>query len=452
MSVADGTRNGLSVTEAVRIAQSMHAAGLIDFIDLSYGSRYNYPKVIGGMEQPLGYELVDSALVASAVPVPSIVVGRIKTLRQADDLIRDGVADLIGMVRATIADPDIVRKSRLGLAATVRPCIACNQGCVGGLHGPAMRIGCAVNPRAGRETVEPPEPTLESRLSAIGEGARPRVIVIGGGPSGMEAARVAATAGCHVVLYEASYALGGQLRLARRVPHRAEIGEISDWLERELDRLGVEVRRSAPMTPDELATLEAEVVVVATGSRPRRDGFQARRPTTPVPGSELPHVYTSWDVLEGMGDIRGNVIVFDDVGHYEAAGVVEHLLWAGASVTMLTSQPRLASQLASTHVDEALKRRLHLAGLRFVPDVALTSISQGAVTWEGNWGGGAETASADAVVLVSHNVATGDAVRDAVRHARVDVIGDALSPRFLQVAIAEGRRAGFAAANVAPAK
>ena len=194
----------------------------------------NVTKVIGGMEEPLGYELPYSAPVAKHAAVPTIVAGRITSLEQADELVRTGVADLVAMTRAHIADPDLVRKSISGSARRVRPCIGCNQGCIGAASSPYARFGCTVNPSAGFESVE---------LEIV---ARPhqaqRVLVVGGGPAGLEAARSAALQGDQVVLCEASSALGGQLIVAQAAPTRERVGDFATWLAAEVRELGIDIR------------------------------------------------------------------------------------------------------------------------------------------------------------------------------------------------------------------
>jgi 2,4-dienoyl-CoA reductase-like NADH-dependent reductase (Old Yellow Enzyme family) len=436
VSASDEADGGQTVADTTALVIELAGARMIDFLDVSLGSRYAYHRVIGGMEQPRGYELELATPVTRAVSVPTIVAGRITTLAQADEIIRSGQADLVSITRATIADPDLVVKSRRGHGAQVRPCIACNDGCVGGLHGPEHRVGCTVNPRAGREHGAQ-EIASPAQLSG-------QIMVLGGGPSGMEAARVAAQAGAAVALYEATAELGGQLRLARRAPHRSEIGKIADWLEAELHRLGVDVHLGQAISPHEAAELSSGPIVVATGSRPRRDGRQTRRPAIVLEGTGLRHVGTSWDVFEGTHALGRDVLVFDDVGHYEAIAVVEKVIAAGDRATLATSLPRLGARLEYSHVDEAVKRRLTSERFSFMPDVALHRITESSVELGSVWGDDRRSLPADAVVLVCHNEASGQPFRDVLR-SRSHVAGDAVSPRFLTTAIAEGQRAAIEA-------
>src|SRR3546814_993741 len=162
-----------------------------------------FPKMIGGRFEPAGYELATSAPVTAAVKVPRIVTGRFRWLEEVSQVIAEGTADLVGRTRAHIADAAIVRKTREGREAEIRPCIGCNQGCVGMLLGPERRMGCTVNPYIGREGE-----VSDDRLPPAD--AKRTVLVIGGGPAGMEAARVSRLRGQNVILAAAAHQLGGQ--------------------------------------------------------------------------------------------------------------------------------------------------------------------------------------------------------------------------------------------------
>lgn len=178
---ADETAGGVGPGENQACVAALEAEGLVDFVDVSLGNYHSFPKLIGGMHEPVGYELETAVPVTEKASVPTLVTGRFRTLEEADQVIRLGQADLVGMTRATIAEPDLVKKTIAGDVDRVRPCIACNQGCVGQLLGPERRVGCAVNAAAGQELK-----LGDDKLPAI-DTAR-HVVVVGGGPAGMEAA------------------------------------------------------------------------------------------------------------------------------------------------------------------------------------------------------------------------------------------------------------------------
>jgi 2,4-dienoyl-CoA reductase-like NADH-dependent reductase (Old Yellow Enzyme family)/thioredoxin reductase len=427
--------DGYHGDETVALVHALERENLVQFIDLSVASSYSYHRVIGGMDEVQGYQLPYSVPVAEATSVPTMVAGRIKTLEHAERIIAAGQADMVAMVRATIADPELVAKSLRGEEHRIRPCIGCNQGCVGGNAVIGGRIGCAVNPTAA-------VPAASAALTPAAPGQQ--ILVIGGGPAGMEAARVAAERGHSVVLCEQADELGGQLRFARNAPYREEIGEIGDWLASELGELKVDIRPGTHVTPDLVRELGVTKVIVATGSRPRADGFQVAAPRA-VPGADLPHVVNSWDVLADPPAVA-EAVVFDDVGHYEAIGVAEALLDAGAHVTFLTRMASLAPLLEGPRTVNAIKSRWVDRNVTVVHDVRVDRIDTEKVTISSVYGSGqGRHISAELVVMVCHNESQ-HGLADELRAQGIEVhlVGDALTPRFLQVAIAEGHRVGAA--------
>ena len=318
-AVGDG---GVTEHDCPGLVRVLADDGLIDYVNLTYGSCLRPHKIMGGMHELPGYELEAAAPVVAAVDLPAIVTGRFRTLAEADQLIAEGVADMVGLTRAHIADPDLVAKSVEGREAEVRPCIAGNDGCVGGLN--RGRLSCAVNPAVGRELEFPRlEPSTQPR----------QVVVVGGGPGGMEAARRAAEQGHSVVLFEARDCLGGAVRQAQELPTRALLGDICDWQERELSRLGVDVRLNQAADVDVITAARPHLVVVATGAT----------------GAELPDISTM---------PKGTTAVVDDrFGGYEALGLAEWLATRGLAVTVTTPGRRVAANaLLDLVVQPALER------------------------------------------------------------------------------------------------
>lgn len=443
----DLSAGGLSVEDVQRAVAALEERQLIDFVDVSLGDYHAFPKLIGAMHEPLGYEMPTSAPIARAARTPAIVTGRFRTLEEADQVIRLGDADLVALTRAHIADPDLVKKTLAGHPEQVRPCIACNQGCVGGLLGSAARMGCTVNPAIGLED------TLEdARLVAA---ATPRkVLVVGGGPAGMEAARVAALRGHHVTLAEASIDLGGALRIAARAPQRHGIADIAVWLEQEVYRLGVDVRLSTYLSADDICGMAPDAVILATGSMPRMDGIQLSHPGEPIAGIDRPQVLSSWDLLlERPPRAVKSAVVIDDVGHYEGIAAAEHLVAQGAEVHFVTRHTAFAHQMeAALSAEPALQR---LARGRFTLHLRTRALAIGHDDVEllpgflPAGGPGAFRVPADRVVFISHNQPNRDLANelaDALAGSGIalQVVGDANSPRFLPVAIREGRLAGMA--------
>ena len=426
------------------VARRLAERGLIDYLNASMGDYYAMHWMMGAMDRPAGYMLPSSAKVTGSVSgIPRILTGRFRTLEEVEQVLRTGECDLVSMVRAHIADPDIVRKTRDGREGEVRPCIGCNQGCVARTSGVDARLGCTVNPAVGRER--------EYADDAIGLTAQPRrVVVIGGGPAGLEAARVARLRGHLVTLYEAYDRLGGALNVARRAPKTQGLDDILEWYKTELRRLGVECRLSALMEADDIAALDPEVVIVATGAEPTMDGRLIAAPGEVVDGIDAPHLRTSVQLLTQPPPTAGSeALVVDDVGQYEAVSVVEFLLEHGVHVTAATRLPMFGPLVdAAMRMTPALER-INAAPARFatLTRVTLASVRPGKATVRSLAGAADSTVAADLVVLVTYKTPRGALAAElAGRVPDVRVVGDALAARDLQVAIREGNEAARAIA------
>ncbi|MBW8911279.1 MAG: FAD-dependent oxidoreductase, partial [Sphingomonas sp.] len=409
---------------------------LIDFVDVSHGDYYNFDAIIGGMHRPTGYELESAALITAGTKLPRIVAGRFRTLDDVEQVLREGAADLVSMVRAHIADPAIVRKTLDGKADQVRPCLGCSQGCLGGVAR-SGQIGCTVNPAVGLES------TLSEDLISQAETPK-RVLVVGGGPAGMEAARLAALRGHEVVLAEASASLGGAVNVAKLAPKLYGLADITEWLEREVYRLGIEVRLSSYMDADDIRAEHADHVIIATGSLPRVNGFQIAAPGEPATGTDLPHVISSTDLLTRKDLTLGQrALILDDTGHYEGIAAAEYLIAQGVAVTWLTRFSMFAPQADMFNRATPALERLLKGEFELLTRHHLVEVRPGECSVRPLQSTKLRTVPADLVIMVQ----PGEPLRDVYNElqntvASLSIIGDAATPRDVQFAISDGHMAG----------
>jgi len=432
-------KGGMTAEDNAEVARRLEAEGLIDFLDISMGGYYNEPPMIQTMAEGVGYEMPTSRIIGAAVTVPVIVSGRFRALEEADQVIAHGEADMVSMVRAHIADPDLVRKTVEGRFDDVRPCIGCNHGCIGApQEGSLPHMGCTVNPAVGREL------ELGSDLIRTVANKR-RVLVVGGGPAGMEASRLAALRGHHVVLVEASSRLGGAIDIARRAPRRYGIADITDWMQKQIYQLGVEVRLSTYFEASDVREMAPDAVIIATGSSPRMDGYQTVAPGEVAAGVDLPHVMSTIDLLSSpTRDFGRTALVWDDVGHYEGIAACEFLVDKGLDVTCVTGNISFAHRMEFSWATlPALERmtkskRFHVLARHKLIEIKRNSTSVCAV-----YNDHVLDVAADTVVLVSYNRPNRELCDELAGYAgEVKVAGDANSPRYLMTAIREGHLAG----------
>lgn len=427
----------LSVGETGEIATRLESQGLIDYLNISHGDYYRMIEQIGSMVDPAGYQLETASVIASGVRVPRLVTGRFRTLEEVEQVLREGAADIVSMVRAHIADPDIVRKTIDHGSDRVRPCLACNQGCVGGAI-TTGRVGCVVNPAVGFEA------TLAEEL--IGTTKQPKkVLVVGGGAAGMEAARAAALRGHRVVLAEASPRLGGALNLIRHAPKLATMEDYRQWAEAEVYRLGVDVRLSSFLDADDVRAEGADVVIIATGALPDMSGFQVALPSLPMTWSPEARVISSLELLAGVEKDWGrSVVVYDDVGDYEAIACAEFLIQRGVLVTFVTRQPMFGQIMEATARAEPALDRLGRDGrLQIHTRARMVSAAKGEAVFKAH-GMPERTVPADTVVFVGYKLPNDELIQTLGGEEQMIIhrVGDALSARDLQAAIREGHLAG----------
>jgi mycofactocin system FadH/OYE family oxidoreductase 2 len=411
---------GLTLEHSVQTVQILDRDGLLDYFNTSLGTAtHTLYMVEGSMHLPPGYQLFTAAALREVTDLPVIGVGRVKDPVQAEQALAAGVCDLVGMVRQQIAEPHTARKAREDRVEEIRLCISCNQDCIG-REGLNLEIGCIENPAAGHER----------ELAALRPAPRRRrVLVVGGGPAGMQCAVVAARRGCAVTLCEAQPELGGQIRLAARVPNRAEVGDLARNLEGELRRERVEVRLGARVTAEDVLAGGWGAVVCCTGVRPQ----------PPAPG-----VLSVWDVMGGA-EVGERVALVDLVGFHQATSTAEWLAQRGHQVEVLTPALVAGQDLGLTLDLENWHRRVLALGVRIFTSVAPLGYERACVqAVEAYSGRMVEFGPFDTIVVVNHGQADDELYRALKGRVEVHRAGDCLAPRRAGNAINEGHRVALA--------
>ena len=421
-------RGGLTHDDARRVAAALETTGQIDFMDISLGTFHNLFLVEGSMHTPLAYTVSLSAGIRSVVDIPVYATNRINDPHLAEKILEDGQGDMVNMVRALIADPELPNKARAGRDEDIRQCIACNQGCIGRM-GLGYTIGCMQTPAAGNE-------------KRLGVGTlRPcervkRVVVIGAGPAGLEAARTAALRKHRVILLEKGSEVGGQNLLAAKVAGRQEIQGVTRWLIGQVSKLDIDLRLGVEATADTVLAENPDAVVVATGSVPK---------DKPFPGNYAPpRVVNTWQILSGEVEAGQRVLFIDLNGHHHGTGTAELLADQGKSVHMLMPALFPGSALGPLQDLFLSRKRLALKGVTFTPDIAVLEIQATVVKGLNVYSNEMiDFEDYDTVVLAAGNVSAAALYFELKgKVGELYRIGDCVAPRLTDMAIADGHRIG----------
>lgn len=427
----DLTEGGLRPDDAARIAVALESR--IDYLSVMVGNNNRLEaRVRHWPPTPARAGLfreVVRTVKRAVTTVPVAGVGRILTLALAEDLLRAGDADLVGMVRAQIADPELVPLSRDGHSDRVRPCIGANV-CVNRLL-EAKPLACLVNPDVAAADALASTPRLDG-LS---------VVVVGAGPAGLESARRLATRGAAVILFEAAGRVGGRMAVWSEAPSRREFLKYVKWQEKQLRSLGVDLHLHTHADAARISAAGPDLVVLATGA--------AAEPVPLVSDDDTVRTVTADHAFDGT--VSGKVVVFDAVGDLDGALIAEHLRDEGMSVTLVTSRIHVGEGEGITTLFTML-RRLAEIGVPTVERMRPVAVEAGEVVLEGVFSGPRQRLRADYLVTwAGGSPDTG--LADALRVSGLDVVlvGDVLRPRRVLDATTDAKTVTDAVVHQAPA-
>lgn len=417
---------GLQPSECLEAIDALEQANAFDYYNVTAGtsgSAKGAIHIVPAMTFAPGYVAPYARMVRERVSVPVFVTGRINQPHVAEEILRRGDADMCGMTRAQICDPDMARKAQADKVDDIRACVGCNQACIGHLY-LGTPISCIQRPETGRE--------LEVGMAGPARSPK-RVVVVGAGPAGMKAAIVASKRGHDVTLFEKSGQLGGQVLLAQLLPNRAEFGGVVTNLKQELQAAGVKVELGISADADLIKSRNPDHIVVATGALPYMPELEL---------SDEREVFTPSQVLKGDVECGGSVAIADWRGDWISFGLAEKLVREGRQVTIYSSAHTPGASLMPFIRDKWTSDLANL-GVRFVNLARLFGADERDAYFENTCTGSAIICESVDTVIGSFGNATTFSPNFELPGVQTHLIGDALSPRTVEEAMLEGLRTGL---------
>ena len=413
---------GLSQSELQDIAALIAQTGKVDYLNIIVGTNYDRS---GRMNHwpptpaPHGLFVPLAAGIKSRVDLPVFTAGRITDPAMANKIIEQGDADMVGMTRAQISDPNLVQKILEGRPQDIRPCVGANL-CIAQAMA-SKPIRCMHNPMTGRE----------SEWGKITQSDAPKnVTIIGGGPAGLEAARVAAEHGHRVTLFEASEVLGGQLSLWAQAPMTREFRKTLNWYQTQLNQLQVRIHTNKRINPKDIASLDADVLILATGAN-------ASAPLLTAKGPNAIPVLDPWQAISQSPNEK-HILINDEGGGRTALSAADALLDHN-KITLVTAEYAIGELVTAT-VRAPIYKRFLSGGAEIYPSQEIHSINGSTVTLQSVHTGG-ETNIEDVDIVVDWRGGVAETtLQSAVETSGKTqfIIGDCIAPRQVHIAIAEG--------------
>lgn len=420
LSLDEFTSWGYNLDYGVKAAKALEEAGAT-YISTDVGTQGTIYMQVPPTVIPLGFALYAVAAVKKAVNIPVIAFGRINDPIMAEQILKDGNADFIGMCRQLICDPETPNKAQQGRVDDIRHCIACMDGCMFQTI-QQNHAHCIQNPATGRE-----EEWGIGKMKLAEK--KKRIMVIGAGIAGLKAAEIAAKRGHQVVVYEKTEQLGGQCNLAEKLPYRSEIEEVVRYVRKQLEQLSIPIYYGIEVDETVVEQENPDVVIVATGSKPYIPELEGRE-TTEI------RVMSAQEALQHPEHIGSSVVVYDHDGHWKSAGMIEYAQLLGAKVCAVTPFMQIGSELEAGTC-EMLYQRIHERGIKIIPYHTIKELHQNAVVCKSNYEEPDRVLTGvDTLIYVDHNLSDNSLYRSlkAIR-GNVYAVGDCKSPRKIEMAI-----------------